>query len=596
MQPESIRALAQAWLAKDKDAETRKEIEDLLTAQNDDELEKRLRHKISFGTAGLRSAMKAGFAHMNSVTVLQASQGLADYILTARNASQSTSVPSVVMGYDARHNSSRFARLAAGVFLAQGFRVLWYEQLVHTPMVPFAVSLYNAAAGVMITASHNPKQDNGYKVYWCNGAQIIPPHDSGIAAAIDKVQGILTWDETAVQTSSEVKHIFTEATQAYFECVKRSVKPPGSFHSLNFTYTPMHGVGLPFMERVTELLGIDGMKVVEAQAKPDPNFPTVPFPNPEEKGALDLAFATASEHDSKIVIANDPDADRFAAAEEIEPGKWHQFTGNQMGVLLGSHILETYEGDKSKLAMLASTVSSRMLAAIAKQERFHFQETLTGFKWLANIALELQSQGYDPVYAYEEAIGYMFSAILPDKDGVAAAATFLLAWQRWKAQGLTPWLKLHQLYKTYGYFEDANTYITSPSQEVTECVMAKIRNMDGGRLPVTVGTRKIQRYRDLRHGVDLTYTEGPAHKVQTPDLPVDYANNMITCWLGDVVFTVRTSGTEPKIKLYIEGTASTAAAAKGKANEVLHDLVREWFTPQVVNGQLVGLKPVGWTE
>ncbi|KAH9827565.1 putative phosphoribomutase [Teratosphaeria destructans] len=600
MQPEPIRALAQAWLDKDKDAETRKEIEDLLTAQNDIELEKRLRYKISFGTAGLRSAMKAGSAHMNSVTVLQASQGLADYI-TARNASQSHGVPSIVIGYDARHNSSKFARLTAGIFLAKGFRVLWYEQLVHTPMVPFAVSLYKAAAGVMITASHNPKQDNGYKVYWSNGAQIIPPHDSGIATAIDRVQDILTWDDTAVQISSEVKHIFTEATQAYFECVKRCVKPPDSSHSLKFTYTPMHGVGLPFMERVTELLGIDGMTVVEAQAKPDPNFPTVGFPNPEEKGALSLAFATASECASKIVIANDPDADRFAAAEEIEPGKWHQFTGNQMGVLLGSHIFETYEGNRSKLAMLASTVSSRMLAAIAKQEGFHFKETLTGFKWLANIALELKSQGSDPVYAYEEAIGYMFTDILPDKDGVAAAAVFLLALQRWKAQGLTPWRKLQQLYTTYGYFEDANTYIKSPSQEVTECLMAKIRNVDGdGRLPLTVGKRKVQRYRDLRYGVDLTYADGPepsqAHASQSPDLPVDFSNNMITCWLEDVVFTVRTSGTEPKIKLYIEGTASTSEAAKAKANDVLYDLVKEWFKPQIINGELIDLKPVGWTE
>ncbi|KAK4539328.1 hypothetical protein LTR36_000790 [Oleoguttula mirabilis] len=572
---EPIGDLARKWLQQDHDQVTRKEIQDFLASNDEVELEKRLRKRIAFGTAGLRSSMKAGFAHMNALTVLQTSQGLATYVLD-QHIPSSLAVGerlSIVVGYDARHNSEKFARLAAGAFVAQGLTVLWFGQLVHTPMVPFAVNRYKAAAGVMITASHNPKADNGYKVYWSNGCQIIPPHDKGIATAIDQVEVISNWDETTVDSSPLVQRIFPDATDAYYSCLRRLVPPPHKAQTASFTYTPMHGVGLPFMKQAADMLGFRGdcMHVVLDQAQPDPEFPTVPFPNPEEKGALNLAFAEADKHGCTIVLANDPDADRFAVAEKLENGKWHQFTGNQMGVLLASYIFETYPHDRSKLAMLASTVSSRMLASMAETEGFHFKETLTGFKWLGNEAKSLQALGYDAVYAYEEAIGYMFAGVVWDKDGIAAAAVFLTAWQRWQTQGLTPWQKLQQLYKTYGYFEDANTYLISPSPDVTEQVFTSIR---AGSLPTTIGKRRILRWRDLTVGYDTADTDGK------PDLPVDSTAQMITCELGDVVFTARGSGTEPKIKLYIEATASSSAEAKQRADEVLQDLLREWFRPE----------------
>ncbi|KAK5117202.1 hypothetical protein LTR85_008970 [Meristemomyces frigidus] len=586
---EPIGELAKEWLHQDRDEETRQEIEALLAANDEPELEKRLRKRIAFGTAGLRSRMAAGFAHMNALTVLQASQGLATYVLDQRAASSTVGCErlSIVVGYDARYNSEKFARLAAGVFAAKGIRVLWFGQLVHTPMVPFAVSRYKAAAGVMVTASHNPKADNGYKVYFSNGCQIIPPHDSGIARAIDQVKRIEHWDESTVDSSALVQRIFPEAIEAYFTGMYRLSPPPHSIQTASFIYTPMHGVGLPFMQRVANMLGFRGdcMRVLQAQAQPDPEFPTVPFPNPEEKGALDLAIKEADKHGCTIIIANDPDADRFAVAEKLESGRWHQFTGNQMGVLLASYILEAYTQDKSKLAMLASTVSSRMLAAMAKKESFHFKETLTGFKWLGNIAQELQARGYDAAYAYEEAIGYMFPTVVWDKDGIAAAAVFLSAWQGaqgWQRQGLTPWQKLQELYKTYGYFEDANTYLISPSPDVTEQVFTAIRTSKGtGNPPETVGKRKIMRWRDLTVGYDTASADGK------PDLPIDPTAQMITCELGDVVFTARGSGTEPKIKLYIEATASSSSEAKQQADEVLQDLLREWFKP------VYGLKLAG---
>ena len=578
---EPIRDLALTWLSLDRDETTAQEILDLLQAKDEAELELRLRKRITFGTAGLRAAMKAGFAFMNTLTVLQASQGLARYVRDQRHdITNPNDSPSVVIGYDARYNSERFARLAAAAFLSSGFSVFWFGQIVHTPMVPFAVKYYGASAGVMITASHNPKNDNGYKVYWKNASQIIPPHDVGIAAAIEKVDRIFTWDDMQIDHfrsgRSVVTRIFDEAVDAYFQSLNDlALGPAVEYQGPRFVYTPMHGVGLPFMRRAVNLLPTyaGSMHIVGQQAAPDPEFPTVPFPNPEENGALDLAKSEADRRGISFIIANDPDADRFAFAEKVA-NVWHQFSGNQIGILFGSYIFETFSGTKSQLAMLASTVSSRMLASMAEKEGFTFRETLTGFKWLGNVAQDLQRQGYAPVYAYEEAIGYMFSSVVWDKDGIAAATVFLKALLHWTKQGLTPWSKLQQLYERYGYFEDANTYLISPSPDTTNKVFQEIRKLNNGSRPVSVGGRSIKRWRDLTLGYDTGTADGK------PILPVDASAQMITCELDDVVFTARGSGTEPKIKLYIEAKAQSSGSAKSQANGVLQSLLNEWFKPE----------------
>lgn len=580
MAKETTYDLAKKWLDLDHDSNTRKEIQDLIDAHDEAELDRRLRHRIAFGTAGLRSSMKAGFAHINAYTILQASEGLANYILEQQGPILNNDRPlKIVIGYDARHNSENFARLAAGAFLAKGLRVLWFGQMVHTPMVPFALNLYQAAAGVMVTASHNPKADNGYKVYWSNGSQIIPPHDQGIADAIGNVQAITNWDDQMVDRSPFVQNILEDASALYLSSVRRLAQPQSSSPSpLVFTYTPLHGVGLSYMHKVSQFpeFCYITMNVVDVQAHPDPDFPTLAFPNPEEKNALDIAFIEAVRNGSTVVVANDPDADRFAVAQAIENGRWHQFTGNQVGILLASYVLETHFNDKKPMAMLASTVSSRMLNLMAEKENFLFKETLTGFKWLGNVAQSLQTQGYKPVFAFEEALGYMFPSVVWDKDGIAAATVFLSAWQHWHHQaGLTPFQKLQQLYATYGFFEDANTYLMSPSPDVTERVFMNIRASGiNGNPPSHLGKRKILRWRDLTVGYDSAQSD------LKPNLPVDKTSQMITCELGDVVFTARGSGTEPKIKLYVEGTANSSAEAKAKAQEVLQDLLNEWFKPE----------------
>lgn len=571
----SIAQLAQKWLLQDRNPRTRKDIEDLIATKNETELRSRLHPRIAFGTAGLRASMKAGFAHMNDLTVVQTSCGLADYLI-AQNGSRPQVDVSVVIGHDARYHSEEFARLAAAAFFEAGLSVLWFDGLVHTPMVPFVVRKYGAAAGVMITASHNPKDDNGYKVYWSNGCQIIPPHDAGIAKSIETAQELPTWNPSLVDSHPNVRNVAFEAKEAYFEQIRALVSHARQpKEQLRFAYTPMHGVGLPFMEQVAAMYGSRiAMQVVQIQATPDPDFPTVPFPNPEEKGALTPAIKDAESNGCSLILANDPDADRFAAVERLVDGRWHQFTGNQMGVLLASYVLETYPGDPAKLALLASTVSSRMLASMAKTQGFRFQETLTGFKWLGNVAQDLERQGFKALYAYEEAIGYMFSDIVWDKDGIAAAAVFLSACLLWSQQGMTSWTKLQKLYQQYGYFEDANTYLISPSPAVTNGVFDDIRTSQAGSRPENLGERKILRWRDLTLGFDSSATDNK------PDLPVDAAAQMITCELENVVFTARGSGTEPKIKLYIEAQAADSKTARKIADGVLQDLLREWFKPE----------------
>lgn len=573
-----IKDLARHWLELDEDKSTVDEMSALLAQENTEELERRLRHRIAFGTAGLRGPMQAGFACMNSLTVMQASQGLAAYLLKTE---ADVKKRGVVIGRDARHNSEKFAKLTAAAFVAKGIKVWWYETPSHTPLVPFGVRELNAVAGVMVTASHNPAKDNGYKVYWSNGCQIIPPHDSGIAASIMENLEPVTWDTSVVDNPDLlVEGSLGLVQDKYYKAVFCTALPRGLHmdmsQDLRFVYTPMHGVGLPAMTRCAETLGLASqMTVVEEQAQPDPDFPTVKFPNPEEKGALDLAMKTADRSSINLILASDPDADRLAVAEKVN-GKWHIFTGNQLGVLLGSYLFERYPASKprEKLAMLASTVSSRMLAALAKKEGFKFTETLTGFKWLGNVARDLTREGFDVIFAFEEALGYMIPQTVHDKDSISAAGVFLVATSTWSRQGLTPYAMLQSLYRDLGYFEDANTYLVSPSPSVTSSVFTSIRAL-GHPYPPSIGSRKIVRWRDLTLGYDSKSED------HVPDLPVDTTSQMITCELdGGAVFTVRGSGTEPKIKLYIECQGTSSDEAKQGANGILEDLLKEWFKPE----------------
>ena len=485
--------------------------------------------------------MGAGFSRLNCLTIIQTSQGFAEYILDKEpGAAQS----GIVIGYDARHNSKMFAEFAAAVFIAKGITIWWYEELVHTPMVPFGVQHLCAAAGIMITASHNPAQDNGYKVYGSNGCQINSPADSHIALAILDNLEPQTWGS---QENSPLKiGVLSLLESKYTEKVCQSARDfsQNLQNPLKFVYTPLHGVGLKYLTGVLKKLKItDWMKVVEQQALPDSGFPTVRYPNPEEKGALDLAISTADENSIRLIVANDPDADRFAAAEKTNKG-WYQFTGDEIGVLLAYYLIID-RGLSSNLSnfMLVSAVSSEMLPLIAADKGLSVIETLTGFKWLGNQALDLQKQNQFVHFAYEEALGYMIPDVVFDKDGIVATIIFLSACVKWGS----PWEMLQRLYERYGYFETMNTYWKSPDVSTTWKTFKNIRSL-GNPYPASVGDRKVVRWRDLT----TAYDSGTANHV--PLLPSSTNSQMITCWLSGTVydqgvrFTIRASGTEAKIK------------------------------------------------
>ncbi|KAL8909262.1 MAG: hypothetical protein Q9207_000272 [Kuettlingeria erythrocarpa] len=520
------------------DQTTRSEIEALAAENNAAELEKRLSTRLSFGTAGLRARMGAGFARLNALTIIQTSQGLAEYLLSSF---PDTSTAGIIIGYDARHNSRKFAQLAASVFEGKGITVWLYEDLVHTPLVPYAVKQKGAAAGIMVTASHNPAEDNGYKVYGSNGCQISSPHDALIAASILRNLEPKVWKLDGGPFRKPIS-----ADHGYYDSILQQLRFDSrliSEHSVSFVYTPMHGVGLRHMATMIRKTGLDGtMKVVDLQAEPDPDFSTVRFPNPEEDGALDLAKQTADEVGLSLVLANDPDADRFAAAEKIN-GLWHQFSGDQMGILLAHRIFTQRSPLGENDVMLTTAVSSQMLSSMAQAEGFTVQETLTGFKWLGSVAQELGSKGKHVHFAYEEALGYMFPEVVHDKDGIAAAMVFLRACRAW----VSPWAKLQELYQKYGHFVTRNTYWRSPSVQQTQTIFRRLRDREQP-FPSRICQRRVKRWRDLTTGYDS------AKEDKVPDLPVSASSQMITAWLegsntdDGIRFTVRASGTEPKIK------------------------------------------------
>ncbi|OOF95967.1 hypothetical protein ASPCADRAFT_47888 [Aspergillus carbonarius ITEM 5010] len=569
---DSLSPLIQKWLEWDQDPTTRGEIERLRDAGELPELQLRLQKRIQFGTAGLRGRMAAGFSCMNSLTVIQASQGLAMYL---KNHHGDIASYGVVIGHDARYNSAKFAALAANAFISQKIPVWFYSEPSVTPTVPFGVTQLHAAAGIMVTASHNPAQDNGS--YFKNGAQINSPMDAEIARSIE--ENLVPWPNAwkdlqpseylrAKSYDNLLPHYNTAVWQ-YATYTVREWKQPQPF-----VYTPLHGVGGLVFPSLCRSVGINDFTVVAEQEKPDPDFPTVAFPNPEEAGALDLAMQTADREGKNLIIAHDPDADRFAAAEKVD-GSWFTFTGNHLGVLLASHLfdsLETIDSD-TRIAVLNSAVSTCMLEKMAKAKGMHYEEALTGFKWMGNIARRLEELGYYVPFAFEEALGYMFPEVCYDKDGISAAMVFLLAEAKWKAQGLTPYMKLQQLFKEHGHHETLNTYVRSSSTDLTMSLFRKIRSgpFSAGK---TFGPFKILRWRDLTEGYDSGTDD---HR---PTLPIDKSSQMLTLWLDrGVRFTIRGSGTEPKVKVYIESSGSSRDQAAEAVRDTFLTVLKEWVEP-----------------
>ncbi|ORX56625.1 phosphoglucomutase [Piromyces finnis] len=580
-----IYSIAEKYFELEQDSSYKEFVQNLCNEKNEKELEALLRKPLAFGTAGLRAEMGPGFSRMNGLTVIQASQGLCSYLL---ETDPEVKTKGIVIGHDHRHHSESFARLTAAVFLSKGIRVVYYHKIVCTPLVPFTVSQYGASCGIMITASHNPKQYNGYKVYWSNACQIIPPIDKGIANKIKENQIPWIWDETMVDNieySNLVIDPYDEIIEKYKKCIGNLVKykEDNSNTNVKFCYTAMHGVGLPFARKSFESFGFKPFEEVDEQVLPDPDFSTVEFPNPEEgKGVLDLSIAKANATGATVILANDPDADRLAIAEKQKDGKWFSFSGNQIGVILGAYTWEKFKDTDKKIAMVNSTVSTKMLEKIAKVENFRFEETLTGFKWIGNKAIDLIKEGYSVPFAFEEAIGFMCGEFIFDKDGISALAIVAELAAQLAKKNMTMFDYLNSLYDKYGYFMSNNYYFICHEQEVINAFFDNIRYGDEKQpsddpfydyklnYPKEIANKKIINVRDLTINYD---SSTPDHRAL---LPSSKSSQMITFRLdsNDCAITLRTSGTEPKIKYYIELSGKNKEDAEKELKNVFEGMIK----------------------
>ncbi|XP_067407639.1 phosphopentomutase [Emydura macquarii macquarii] len=595
--PGEAAGLAEAaaqWLRWDKNAKTSEIVKQLVEEENTGELQKCFGSRMEFGTAGLRAAMGAGISHMNDLTIIQTTQGFCRYL--EKNFSD-LKKRGVVIGFDARahpssgSSSKRFARLAATTFISQGIPVYLFSNITPTPFVPYTITHLKLSAGIMITASHNPKQDNGYKVYWENGAQITSPHDKGISQTIEKNQEPWpqAWDDSLVESSLLIHDPYITINKDYFKdiqkhCFHRNINKETK---LKFIHTSVHGVGHEFVQSAFKAFDFKPPFAVPEQKDPDPEFPTVKYPNPEEgKGVLTLSFALAEKEGAGIILANDPDADRLLVAEKQESGEWKVFSGNELGALLGWWIFTCWKNqnqDPSAIKdvyMLSSTVSSKILRAIALKEGFHFEETLTGFKWMGNRAKQLMDQGKTVLFAFEEAIGYMCSPVVLDKDGVSAAVITaeMSSWLATKNLSLSQQLKA--IYDEYGYHITKASYFICHDPKIIKELFENLRNYDGkNTYPKTCGKFKVSGIRDLTTGYDNSQPD------QKAVLPTSKSSQMITfTFANGGVATMRTSGTEPKIKYYSELCAppgnSDPEQLKKELDELVSAIEEYFFQPE----------------
>lgn len=529
-----------AWRAQDPDTATVAELDALIaaaatgdaTAQA--ELDDAFAGPLTFGTAGLRGKLGPGPGRMNRVVVAQAAAGLARYLLDNGRALQP-----VIVGYDARHNSAVFARDTAEILAGAGLLPLLCSRPLPTPVVAFGIGHFGCAAAVVVTASHNPPQDNGYKVYLGDGSQIVPPADADIAA---RIAAVAAAPISQIVRSSDYRTVDAELVDAYVARAAELLAPDAP-RSVNWVYTAMHGVGASVVDAVVEAAGFDDPHRVSEQIDPDPDFPTVAFPNPEEPGAIDLALALAAKVGADIAIANDPDADRCALAAPFADG-WRMLTGDELGVLLADDALR--RGTTGTYA--CSVVSSTMLSAMAAAHGQPFTTTLTGFKWIGRVP--------GLAFGYEEAIGYCSDpAAVPDKDGITTLVRILALTAALKAEGRTVADRLDEIAATYGVYLNSGLSFRVADLTLISDAMARVRSQPPSMLagePVTA--------------VDLA--QGSAELPPTDGM----------LFIGaSVRVVVRPSGTEPKLKCYLQVTAPgeltvARAAAAAKLTQLRADM------------------------
>lgn len=553
--PAELAARVEEWLAQDPDPVARAELEGFVERGDEASLRDRFDRPLGFGTAGIRGPLGSGPGRFNRALVQRATAGLASYLAGRAPSGGQGRLPAawaragealafrqgavvgpvvpgpVVVGHDARHGSKELAEEAARVVAGSGRQALHFESALPTPLLAFAVRHFGAAAGIMVTASHNPAPDNGYKVYLADGAQIFPPFDEAVAAAAKAASVPAGAPLLGTSGAAVVEVDEAEVLSAYAREVMRLLDPAGP-RPLRSVYSPLHGVGGAVLPGLLEGAGFEPPAVVAAQARPDPDFPTTPFPNPEEPGVMDMALAEAEERAADLVLVNDPDADRLAVAVPVpgNPG-FRVLTGDQLGVLIAAHLLSRSTGPDRLLA--TTVVSSTMLAELARDAGVAYVETLTGFKWLARAAG--LRPGHRLLFAYEEALGYAACAAVADKDGMSAALVVAEMAALAKAEGRSLLESLDELEARLGVHATAQSSFRLEGADAPSVISGLMERWRAAP-PEKLGREVVTSVRDL--------AKGEAELPPSDVLALELGRG------GRVV--LRPSGTEPKLKIYFE--------------------------------------------
>lgn len=544
------------------DAQTKQELAQI--QGNEEEIKDRFYKTLEFGTAGLRGVIGAGTNRMNKYTVGKATQGLANFIKKEKAEARG-----VAIAYDSRHMSKEFSEETALCLNANGIKTYVFDSLRPVPELSFAVRKLKAIAGIVITASHNPPEYNGYKVYWEDGAQIVSPKDKQIIAEVNAVT-----DYAQIQTISKEEavkqglyHVIgKEIDDAYMEELKKLVLNPEVIQKekdMKIVYTPLHGTGRMPVQRILKELGFTNVSIVKEQEMPDGDFPTVTLPNPEDKAAFKMALELAQKEDADIVLATDPDADRLGVyAKNSKTGEYMPFTGNMSGLLIAEYILsqKKEKGILPENAVLIKTiVSSNLAEAIAKEYGIHVIEVLTGFKYIGEqIKLLEQTHEYTYQFGYEESYGCLIGTYARDKDAISAVAMLCEAAAYYKAQGLTLWDQMLRIYEKYGYYKEGLFSITLKGADGAEKIKQMMENLRNSKIE-KIGENAVIAKKDYQTQEGICYKTGEKIEITLPKSNVLYYDLQENGWVA-----VRPSGTEPKIKFYtgVKGTSMEDAEEK----------------------------------
>ena len=537
--------------------------------QDDNEIKERFYKELEFGTAGLRGIIGAGTNRMNIYTVRKTTQGLANYIAAVNGQAKG-----VAIAYDSRRMSPEFAKEAALCLAANGVKAYIFETLRPTPELSFAVRELGCIAGINITASHNPPEYNGYKVYWEDGAQITPPHDSGIMAEVQKVvdyNEVKTMDEEAAKAAGLFVVIGKEIDDAYMAALKSQVIHADAIKAmakeLKIVYSPLHGTGNIPARRVLKELGFENVYVVKEQELPDGEFPTVSYPSPESDEAFELGLKLAKEVDADLVLATDPDADRLGVrVKDSKTGEYHTLTGNMSGCLLADYEVGQKKEVLGKLpedgAIISTIVTTNMAAAIAKHYGVEFIEVLTGFKYIGQQILGFETKGKGSyLFGFEESYGCLIGTHARDKDAIVATMALCEAAAYYKTKGMTLWDAMVAMYEKYGYYKDDIQSITLKGIEGLEKIQTILENLRKNP-PTEIGAYKVLSARDYKADTIVNMETKEVTATGLPNSNVLYYDLNDDAWV-----CVRPSGTEPKIKIYygIKGTSLQDADEKSAA-------------------------------